>query len=216
MIPALLIFLYRKYVNPKAGNKRVALKLFRKSLLIAILLLPGIPYAQEKVSVYNDAVIGKMQFRQKVDGDNLYLAMTSEAQIRFIYSFRVKTLDKSCFADGKLLHSSVYRNVNGKEKDNRKTRLVNDTYQVQAGNAVSQISSPIYYNMMLLYCREPVTINRVYSDNFQRFLSIKKTGTHSYRINLPDGNYNDYHFENGICSRVIVHQSLYTIQMVKS
>jgi hypothetical protein len=66
---------------------------------------------------------------------------------------------------------------------------------------------------MLLYTKEPLNINQVYSDNFQCFLPIKKDAEHQYRVNLPDGNYNEYHFENGICKLVVVNHSLYTIRM---
>lgn len=66
---------------------------------------------------------------------------------------------------------------------------------------------------MLLYCREPDDQAQVYSDNFQQFLQVKQVSPHVYRIDLPDGNYNFYSYTNGICSKVDIHHSLYTIQI---
>jgi hypothetical protein len=65
----------------------------------------------------------------------------------------------------------------------------------------------------MLYYTEPLSVSQVYSDNFQRFIAIQRTGPHVYRLNLPDGNYNDYYFQNGVCKLVELHQSMYTIKM---
>jgi len=83
-----------------------------------------------------------------------------------------------------------------------------------SGNAkIKQFKEAITYNMMMLYLKEPGDIKTVYSDNFHQFIKINKTGAHLYRLTLPDGNYNDYYFQGGICSEVSLYRSLYTIKM---
>lgn len=224
MIPALLIWLYKKY-GPGVFNFRIRYsivsgmkKILRKETIIVLAMIsPLDTYSQERKLVYqvihNGNNIGEMQFSQKISGQDLYLLMNSEVKARFIFPIHIQTTDKAHFNDGRLISSDVYRSVNGKEKDYRKTRLVNNNYEVQTGSEISRFNKLIDYNMMLLYCREPINAPRVYSDNFQQFLSIKKLATHTYRVHLPNGNYNDYHFENGICRMVIIHQDWYTITM---
>ena len=73
---------------------------------------------------------------------------------------------------------------------------------------------PISYNMLSLYSKEPVNISTVYSDNFEKFLSIQKLDTHKYRITLPDDNYNIYHYIDGVLNRVEVHHTFYTVNFV--
>lgn len=174
--------------------------------------------AQEKTVHYNvlrnGTVIGQMQFYQKTNNDEIFLKISSQVKTQFIFGINVKTEEGSYFKNGKLMSSYVKRQVNGKEKAYKTTQLINSNYNTLAENKKGQIKEQyIDYNLMLLYSREPVSQNQVYSDSFQQFLAIKKTDLHSYRIVLPDGNYNDYHFQNGLCQKVELHHSLFTINI---
>jgi len=174
-------------------------------------------YAQEKTIKYNilrnGNIIGQMQFCKKNDGDHLYLKMTSQVKTQFIMSINVNTEENAHFKNGKLISSKVVRHVNGKQKANNQTTFINNAYQTQSDNKTSQIKESINYNLMLLYTNEPINLSQVYSDNYLQFLKIKQTRPHTYRIILPDGNYNDYYFSKGICQQVMVYHSLYTIKI---
>ena len=185
--------------------------------VVMLLLFPINSIAQDALAnytiLYNGKIIGAMQLNQKIAGDNVFLKLSSQVQTRFLFEVNVNTLDQSHFKAGKLLSSSVNRKVNGKEKPCKQTKWINDNYQLLTGSKQNYLREPIYYNMSLLYIQEPVHINTVYSDSFQQFLAIKKIAQNKYRIDLPDGNYNEYFFKNGICSQVWVHHTLYTIEM---
>lgn len=221
MIPALIIWLYKKYIMPAAGKQPLSIKpgfirnLYSK--IVLLVLFPCLLFAEERISVYhikhNDVVIGQLNFSQKTNGRDTYLSMDSQVKTRFVFGINVKTSDYSHFSNGTLVSSNVYRSVNGKEKENKRTSLNNNFYQILSGSTVSRFDKLINYNMMMLYTREPLNTTQVYSDNFQQFITIKRTAPHSYRIRLPDGNYNDYYFQNGVCQLVVIHHSMYTIKM---
>jgi hypothetical protein len=224
MIIASLIWLFKRYVSPKMGIYSFDVLSFIKPLKkasILLILLPGTPlhsYAQDELYTYtisrNGNAIGNMQLAKKTIGVDTYLSIKSEVKTRFIMGINVKTIDQARYNGGQLIYSNVSRTVNGKEKEAKKTMLVNNRYEIQSGkNSPRLFGGPITYNMMMLYLKEPAGISRVYSDNFQQFILVNKLTTHSYRLNLPDGNYNDYHFQNGICSRVLIHHSLYDIEI---
>lgn len=219
MIP-ILIWVCRKYLAPKiykiAYPKKIELK--KKAVILFFFLgLASSVSAHLLVKTYNikrnGEVIGKLSFNQNVEGENVYLKITSQVKTRFLFKIDVKTEDVAHFKNGKLISSDVSRLVNGKAKERKKTNLINDAYQLQSGATLNNLNQSIGYSMMQLYTKEPVNISQVYSDNFQCFLPIKKNAEHQYRVNLPDGNYNDYHFENGVCKLVIVNHSLYIIRM---
>ncbi|WP_316776764.1 DUF6134 family protein [Pedobacter antarcticus] len=186
------------------------------STLFFLSLITGLA-AQEKTVKYNilqnDNIIGQMKFCQKKDSGNLYLSMVSSAKSRFVFSIEVNTEERAHFRNGLLVSSSVQRRVNGKEKANRQTHLINTSYQLKSERKTSRLNRPINNNLLLLYANEPSNLSQVYSDNYQQFLEIKQTSPHSYRIQLPDGNYNDYYFSDGICKEIILHHSFYTITM---
>lgn len=161
----------------------------------------------------NGNKIGEMQFYQKTEDNKMFLKISSQVNTRMIFEVDVKTEEASYYKNGKLISSYVKRHVNGKEKANKSTQFINSNYKTIAEKKESFFKEPIHYNLMLLYSKEPVNQQQVYSDSFQKFLAIEKIASHSYRIELPDGNYNDYHFSNGICEKVELHHSLYTISI---
>ncbi|MEN0055750.1 MAG: DUF6134 family protein [Mucilaginibacter sp.] len=224
MITTLLIWLFKNYVAPALKKRNIKLSVFvdplkKLATLLALICFSGTSLAQEQIVKYNvlhgGKIVGHMDLYQKHEGDNLYLKMISEVKMRFIMSINVNIHEESVFQHGKLISSSVCRNVNGKEKANRQTKVCGDTYQTLAegkcGPRVEQKN--ISQNLMLLYCHEPDDNAQIYSDNFQQFLQVKRVSDHMYRIDLPDGNYNFYSYSNGVCSKVDIHHSLYTIQI---
>ena len=221
MIIALITWLFKKYAMPAISRYRGnrALKIVRNTMaLLALIATHFNASAQEQTVKYNvlhsGKVIGHLDLYQKRSGDNLYLKMISEVKMRFIFSIKVDCNEESTFENGRLTSSHVLRNVNGKEKANRQTTSTGNSYQTQAEGKNGTLSQKdINANLMLLYTREPADNAQVYSDNFQQFLKVKQTGSHIYRIDLPDGNYNYYSYTNGVCSKVDIHHSLYTIQI---
>lgn len=223
MIPALIIWLFKKYILPAFRNKTfptvAILKPLKKAvIIIALLGLANGSAAQEQTVKYNvlhsGKVVGHLNLYRRQQGDDLYLKMISQVKMRFIFSVKVDIQEESMFSKGKLINSTVCRHVNDKEKCNRQTRAVASGYQTVAEGKCGKLDQQqIGANLMLLYCREPDDQAQVYSDNFQQFLQVKQVSPHVYRIDLPDGNYNFYSYTNGVCSKVDIHHSLYTIQI---
>ena len=222
MIPiitvALLFWFLKKITAIEAGKFRFLMISEQAKLAVLFFLFTINSQAQEKTMNYNvlrnGTVIGQMQFSQKTNNDDVFLKISSEVKTRLIFGIDIKTEEGSHFKNGKLISSYVKRHVNGKEKANKTTQLIDSGYKTLAENKKGQIKQNyIDYNLMLLYSKEPVGENQVYSDSFQQFLVIKKTNIHSYRIVLPDGNYNDYHFLDGVCQKVELHHSLFTINI---
>ncbi len=221
MIIALISWLFKKYAMPAISRYRESrnFKSIKNTAALILMLASCTPiFAQEQTTKYNvlhsGKVVGHLDLYQKRSGENLYLKMISEVKMRFIFSIRVNCNEESTFQNGRLISSHVLRNVNGKEKANRQTIAAGDAYQTAAeGKSGTVNQKNINANLMLLYMHEPADNLQVYSDNFQQFLMVKQTGNHIYRIDLPDGNYNYYTYTNGICSKVDIHHSLYTIQI---
>ena len=189
-----------------------------KAIFIIPLLISFSLHAQVQTREYNVSYkgdnVGNMEFYQNKTGDNVYMKMVSNVEMNFIVNIKVNTEEESFFQNGKLIYSNVSRKVNGKEKVNKQTKAIGDTYQTSSDGKPSSINNKfIDYNFILLYCNEPVNVQIVYSDNFQQFLHIQKVSEHKYKIDLPDGNYNYYSFLNGICNKVEIHHSFYTIEI---
>ena len=186
-------------------------------LLMVIFCALRLP-AQQNMSTYvvryKGADIGTLKLQQTIKGDTIHYRMTSDIKTRFIFNIRVKSFEESEFQKGRLIYSAVNRTVNGDEKVKKQTRAGNKIYTLSdEGKSVVLYNESIGYNLMRMYCLEPLNISKVYSDNYQKFLPITKIKPHTYKVVLPDGNYNYYSYTNGICSKVEVFNTLYNMEM---
>ena len=184
-------------------------------LTAAITSVISIVSAQDKKLEYQiirkGDVVGTINFSQSVSGNRTTLKMESEVNTRFIFTFTAKAKEEAIYDSGIMTWSSIYRKLNGNVKADKKTRAEGSGYKIISGNKSESLGEyPIRYNMLSIYISEPVNVSRVYSDNFERHVNIEKVGDHHYKIRFPDGNYNEYFYKNGICSRVKIHHSLYS------
>lgn len=184
-------------------------------LLVALLSIAISTQAQQKKYEYlikrNGNEVGSIHLTEGITGNRTILTMESEVNTRFIFNFKAKAKEETIYDNGIMTWSSIYRKLNGNVKIDKKTKVNGATYTVYKGSKTEILHNyPIRYNMLSVYVSEPVHISRVYSDNFQRHIDIQKIADHHYKIKFPDGNYNEYFYQNGICSKVIVHHSLYS------
>jgi len=159
----------------------------------------------------NGDEVGTIHFTQGIAGNRTVLTMESEVNTRFIFNFKANAKEETIYDDGIMTWSSLYRKLNGKVKVDKKTKAIGSTYTVYKGSKTETVNNyPVRYNMLSVYISEPINISQVYSDNFQQQVDIQKIADHHYKIKFPDGNYNEYFYTNGICSKVEVHHSLYS------
>jgi hypothetical protein len=231
MLPIFIIWLIRRYHQPAksliASTKNV--KKFRNhlpryisiALILVLLLFAFCSFSQTRSLNYqifrNGDKVGSLHFTQSTVAGMNYLEMESEVKTRFIFTFTASAKEEAVYSNGILLRSSIYRQMNGSEKANKQHQVANNQYIIHAGKKSGVIKNyPITYNMLSLYSVEPLNVDKVYSDNFETFLAIQKTGDHRYKITLPDGNYNYYSYIRGVLNLVEVHHSLYSASIVLS
>ena len=227
MLPVFIIWLIVRFRGKKNSKKAVFEPANPKErspaittmLLLIIVFHPTLTQAQNKVLKYqiirNGTPVGTVLFSETSTNDGDYLKMESDVKTRFIFSFVAHASEETIYHHGVMFRSSIYRRLNGNEKVNKQHQENNGQYIIHAGQR-SEVTKtyPITYNMLSLYSKEPEDISRVYSDNFESFVSIQKTGQHRYRITLPDGNYNNYYYKNGLLVLVEIHHSFYSANIV--
>ena len=185
------------------------------SLLIVLLSTMISINAQQKKLEYsikrNGDVVGNIHFIQGIVGNRIVLTMESEVNTRFIFNFTAKAKEEVIYDNGIMTWSSIFRKLNGSVKVDKKTKANGNAYIVYRGTKTETLNNyPIRYNMLSVYIIEPVNITKVYSDSFQQQIDIQKIHDHHYKIKFPDGNYNEYYYRNGVCSKIEIHHSLYS------
>lgn len=191
------------------------MKAYTLSLLVGLFSLRTIANAQEKKLEYtikrNGDVVGNIHFTHGIAGNRTVLTMESEVNTRFIFSFNAKAKEETIYDKGIMTWSTIFRKLNGKVKVDKKTKATGSNYTVYKGNKTETLNNyPIRYNMLSIYISEPVNIRKVYSDNFQQEIDIQMIADHHYKIKFPDGNYNEYFYTDGVCSKIEIHHRLYS------
>lgn len=183
--------------------------------MVATTLLAQKTYLNFKV-VHNGNKIGWIKLHKVDSGSITTIQLTSEIKRRIIFLLSVIEKQEVSFDEGSMTSSSIYRKVNDDVKMNRQTIFKGNYYEVRDKNSSERVMiKRINYNLLSMYFKEPVNIKQVYSDTFQRFLDIEPKGNASYKIILPDGNYNYYYYVNGICSRIVIEHTLFTIEFIR-
>ena len=190
-----------------------------RALLILVLCFFSLGLiAQEKKLLYqvirNGNKIGQLSLNEFRKGDITKFKLHSEIKTRVIFTVTASGAEEAEYEKGILRSSSFSQTVNGKQKVNKKTLNKGTHYTVNNNGKETRINySTIAYNMICLYTMEPLNKTLVYSDKYSAFLSVTKLKDHHYRITFPDGNYNEYTYENGTCKSIKVESSLYSITM---
>ena len=190
-------------------------KCITRSFLLLLTCTTLCVAAQEKKLAYNikrnGDIVGNIQFVQSIVGSRTLLTMESEVNTRFIFNFKTNAKEEAIYDNGIMTWSSIVRKQNGNVKIDKKTKASGNAYTVYKGSKTETMNNyPICYNMLSIYISEPVNISKVYSDYFQQQIDIQKLADHHYKIKFPDGNYNEYFYTNGVCSKIEVHNSLYS------
>jgi len=219
MFPAVFYLLWVRYRKTHPEKVKQYSNLLRKAskfiiVFILLLLTCYFAFSQIKRLQYSikrkDAQIGTISFSFQNAGNKKVFIMESRIKTRLLILFTAIGREESEFENDVMISSSVYQKLNGREQVNKKIELVGRSYVISKGSQQEPLNNfPITYNMICLYVKEPVDVPKVYSDKFQQFLAIQKLGEHHYRIKFPDGNFNEYFYSEGLCTRVEVHHTLY-------
>ena len=224
MIPTFLFLMVRRYqkTHPQQFNALCMKARFFGRILLCLLvalLLVTISLAQPKRLSYTvkraGKDIGTLIFKETVNGNRTSHLMFSDIKVRFLFNFHAKGKEEAVYENGVLTFSCTLQKMNGDiETDNKTTRLSNG-YIVYAGSDTSKLATyPIHYSMASLYGIEPVDHKEVYSDKYKKLLPIQRVGAHHYRIVFPNGNQNEYFYNNGICTRIKIDAGMFKAEMI--
>lgn len=228
MIPFLIYILLKKYRNQTWVKKVLEISEFLKThihrnfsiFLLSLLFLISIVSKAQNLQLNYKIIrsgndIGRLQLEKKIVGDKSNLQLISEIKTHLFILITVSVKESSTFENGKLIHSSQFRKTNGITKLDKQTSFVTDKYEVMENGKKEKLSFPfIGTNLLSMYFLEPIGTKLVYCDKLQCFIKVTKTHDGGYKIKLPDGNSNSFYYEGGICTKIKISNSFYSIEII--
>jgi hypothetical protein len=184
-------------IGPKAN--------FYRNLCICFwsILLCYSASAQQQLSynvIRKGANVGNMKITSTTSTAGQLFFIESNVQVWILVTIKIANIQSDFFKNGVLQKASIIRTVNGSTKMNNNIMQVPGGYiTMDKSGDTTMIKGDIKHTIANLYFNEPTHGNPIYSENFLKFLTVKKIGQHMYEIQMPDGNKNVYTYQNGVC-----------------
>lgn len=155
--------------------------------------------------VKDNKKVGYFQIGRSMSTNN-DVVIRSESTVRVSMLFTIEVIDKmyAVFRNNVLHTATIYRTLNGNVRVNNLTQWQNGKYALSTKDEKNSgaFTQSIRFTTVSLYFDEPLNLTEVYSEKFQRMVSVKSIGIHKYQLTLPDGNTAKYTYLNGQCSEV--------------
>ena len=228
MILFIIYTFLKKYSNPgwiqttlKINKifKGTILNLLLSFILVLILLMPMLSNAQYLQLNYkiirNGEEIGWLRLEKTTRGNKSDLLLVSEIKTKVVFPITIFAKESSTFERGKLLYSSQVRKTNGTLNLDKQTRLVVNEYEVLENDEKQKLSfSSIGENLLCMYFDEPINSKSVYCDNQKCFVKVNKTSDGGYKVTFPNGNTNCYYYKEGLCVKVKITHTFYSVEII--
>lgn len=219
MLWATIILLLRRYrrSHPREFERLLARAVFVARLMVLLLLAMSCTlyaHTQTKNLAYsikqNGKVVGTLHVKEAAAKGKVSYHVQSHVQTRFLISFDIKAVEEAHFENNILVASSIRRTMNGSEKKDQSILLQGNRYLVNNSGKKELLSIyPIRHTLLSLYLYEPLHYSQIFSDVFQRLLPVQKVAPHHYKVSFPDGAYNEFFYSKGVCTKIIIHNTLY-------
>lgn len=190
--------------------------LLKGGLLLVSLLLSNYTYCQHKTLVYDiirrNETIGTVQASQLYEGPQTSYHIESHVAIRLFTDIKVDVCLNSNYLNGMMKDAWMRKTINGSDKTNNYILKGSNAYFfVNKNGDTSSLQAIITNSIATLYFSEPTNIEKIFSENFLRFVPLQFEDSGTYKIVLPDGHVNHYTYQNGLCTQVVMETQLSTV-----
>jgi hypothetical protein len=152
----------------------------------------------------NNKAIGDIHIKRSINNDVTEYFFESNAKADILF-YNIKFYDRMTVTFNKniLQMAKLYRTTNNKVEVNNLTTWNGRYYSLVDKNGQNGfMNTPILLTTACLYFFEPVNVDFIFSEKFQRMIPIKSVGNKRYVLSLPNGNKTTYSYHSGICSLV--------------
>jgi hypothetical protein len=108
--------------------------------------------------------------------------------------------------------------MDGEMKEDRRTRRLASAFRLfrQDREPETLNTSDIPFTISCLYFDEPKGLSQIYSERHQKFLALENPRPGVYKLSLPKGNANHYHYQEGKLTKVEVQEGIFEVRFEAS
>lgn len=130
------------------------------------------------------------------------------SKFRVIFGFTTGYSCESFFKNGVLTKTTVMDTMNDDVRGSSMVEWKQGKYFMVIDGEEKTWHSPVLETVGSLYYQEPAGLSRIFSERHGRYLAIQNQGNGRYNLIKPDDRVNTYQYEDGLCTKVEVDNSL--------
>ncbi|WP_286814338.1 MULTISPECIES: DUF6134 family protein [unclassified Maribacter] len=159
--------------------------------------------------VVKDKIVGSLKAAQNSKGSKTNYHSSTTIKTRIIKDISVNHRYDVTFVNNILKKADVNITVNKKPHTKTVTQWENNRYQVIKNDKnLSVLKDSIDYATILLYFKEPIGVDRCYSEQDGSFNTIISLGNHMYKKLNSKGKENVYYYKDGALKKAIIDGGL--------
>jgi len=144
-----------------------------------------------------------MSITREVSGSVEEIKIKSEVTYRILLAVTIKYSMYEKFRNGRLVWGNAHSMVAGRTQKKSKIEKKGDKFILTLDGIENIWTESIPYSVSQIYFYEPKDGQKVFSQQFARFLTFQEVSPHKYLLSSPDGD-NYYTYKNGVCVDVRV------------
>ena len=159
--------------------------------------------------------IGKLIVSKSVADNALVIETNSEVKVPF---YRLNWITTTTSRDGILQNSNYRQLLNDKKREFTEINFSKEQLWELTDSEGQKKSIDIAHQFYVsrLYFEEPIDQKYIFSERFGKSLELINHGNGHYKLLLPDDNYVEYFYDDGVCTLVKAKNGNKTIKMVLS
>ena len=159
-------------------------------------------------------VIGSLTATKKHLSEGFSITIDSRSSISILIDFNVNVYQFNKYRDGKLTDALFLQSLNGRRKVHNTVQRGLNGYTVEKDGCKISLNNDINYSVASMYFEEPVSIQKVFSENQLTVLSLHKVSNHCYEMQLPDGKTNYYSYRDGMLVHARLSTRFTTVELI--
>ncbi|WP_244156209.1 DUF6134 family protein [Maribacter ulvicola] len=165
--------------------------------------------------IHKDKIVGKLQAIKTTRNSKVNYQSITTINARIIKEIEVNYKYDVTYENNLLKKANVLIDVNNKPHTDITTNWKGNHYQISKNSKKEKVvEGDITYTTILLYFKEPINIEKCYSEQDGSFNTIVPLGNHVYKkINAKDQE-NIYHYEDGILKKAKINGGLVNFEIV--
>ncbi len=141
---------------------------------------------------------------------DVHYKIESSVVVKFFASIKLDYYFSNQFNNGMLKKAHTRNLMNENLRASSQIKWDGKQYDMMVDDEQTVLKEKIDYTMTTLYYDEPKNVDKVFSERYATFCTIKPVGKGKYELTLPNGKKNYYNYVNGKCTEVEVNHSLAT------